>query len=399
MSIASKVNIAVCGRFHFHNYVPYLAKEGILKCFYYSHRFDRKILSEGQEINLWLKEYLLRLHSRLLGTKLLYSLFAPLYISLWEKQLLTHWNAAELWHIMLHGTARNIIHKAHREGSIVLGEAVNSHPFILNRLLEEEHERLSLPKRNHFWKGEKWRLEEIEQIDFLLAPSVWVKNSFVAQGFPIEKIFVLPYGVDVRRFCPALFNKEDQSQKIFQVLCVGQITPRKGQIYLLEAWKRLRLPQAELLLLGAIDPIMKPILKKYEDCFTYLGFCSWDKVSYYFRNASVFVLPSIEDGFSCVIIEAMASGLPVITTTNIGASEIVEEGINGYVIPIRSSEKIAEKLEILYRDQSLRIEMSRHAFEKARRFLDWQFYAKSIIKDVYNPLFNLKRLKGNHLSY
>ncbi|CAI9084844.1 glycosyltransferase family 1 protein [Candidatus Methylacidiphilum fumarolicum] len=393
-----KVNIAVCGRFHYHNYVPFLAKEGILNFFYYSHRFDRKILSGGQgnEVNLWLKEYLIRIHHRLLSTHLL-SFFAPFYNSLWEKQLLRHWKAAKLWHIMLHGSARDIIHKVCKEGSIVLGEAVNSHPHTLTSLLDEEHERLILPRQNHWWK--KWMLDEIEQIDFLLAPSLWVKNSYVAHGFPTEKIFILPYGVDLKRFYPLSEDIEKQSSKKFKVLCVGQITPRKGQIDLLEAWKRLKLKNAELILLGSIDPLMKPILSQYKDCFTYMGFCSWDKVPYYFQQASVFVLPSIEDGFGCVISEAMASGLPVITTTNTGASDVVDEGINGYIIPIRSPEKLAEKLEILYKNQSLREEMSKNALEKARKLLNWEFYATSLIKKIYEPLFYMNKSKEKNINH
>ncbi|CAI9084883.1 Glycosyltransferase (fragment) [Methylacidiphilum fumariolicum SolV] len=99
----------------------------------------------------------------------------------------------------------------------------------------------------------------------------------------------------------------------------------------------------ELILLSSIDFLMKPILSQHKGSFTYMGSCSRDKVYSYYHQASVFVLPSIGDGFSCVIPEAMASALPVITTTNNGASDLVDKGLNGYIVPIRSPERIAEK--------------------------------------------------------
>ncbi|CAI9084884.1 hypothetical protein A7K93_03025 [Candidatus Methylacidiphilum fumarolicum] len=73
---------------------------------------ERLALKEqGSEINLWLKEYLLRIHNQLLEPHFHYSFLGPLSIFLWEKQLLKHWKAAKLWHMMLHVIARNIIRK------------------------------------------------------------------------------------------------------------------------------------------------------------------------------------------------------------------------------------------------------------------------------------------------
>ncbi|TFE66575.1 glycosyltransferase family 4 protein [Methylacidiphilum caldifontis] len=380
------VNVAVCGRFHYHNYVPLLAKEGYLQKFYYSHRLDRKILKDypQKEQNLWVKEYLIRFHLKFFGWKLQNSLLYN-YLLLWEKEVLSHWQRADLWHVMLHGTALRILQKAKKEGSITLGEPVNAHPIVVSQILAQEDERLGLPRHNHFWKGAQRILEEIKETDFLVVPSNWVKKSYAEQGFPAERIKVIPYGVDVSRFKPS--PKKDS---LFRVICVAQITPRKGQIDLLEAWRKLNLPHAELCLAGTIDERMKPLLSRYQGIFRYLGFSSHEEVATFYQNADVFVLPSIEDGFACVIPEAMACGLPVITTDHTGACDIIKPGINGFVVPIRSPEKIASYLELLYRNPLLCKEMGKNAAFDASHCHNWKVYVQKLI-EIYKELISIKQ--------
>ncbi|QSR88593.1 glycosyltransferase family 4 protein [Methylacidiphilum caldifontis] len=379
------VNIAVCGRFHYHNYVPFLAQEGYLQRFYYSHRFNRKILKDypEKEKNLWLKEYLLRLHAKILKGKYQNSLIFH-YISLWEEGVLKHWTKAKLWHVMLHGTALKILQRAHSEGSLTLGEPVNAHPYVFSQILAEEDERLGLPKRNHLWKGAQRIVEEIKETDFLLVSSKWVKCSFIKEGYPADRIKILPYGVDVSRFKPS-----PRKDNIFRVICVAQITPRKGQVYLLEAWKKLKLPHAELCLAGAIDETMKPILSRYKDIFRYLGYCSYEKVAAFYQDSSVYVLPSLEDGFAVSTLEAMASGLPVITTDHNGACDVIKQEINGFVVGIRSSEQIAYCLEYLYRNPLLCKEMGENAASSVFQCHNWKGYAQKLI-EIYEEMASIK---------
>ncbi|WP_235276583.1 glycosyltransferase [Methylacidiphilum kamchatkense] len=155
-----------------------------------------------------------------------------------------------------------------------------------------------------------------------------VKNSFIAQRFSIEKIFVLTYKDNFIRFYPRSKNLEKQPSKKFKVLCVGPITLPKGHIDLLEAWKRLKFKDADLILLDSIDHLMKPILYQYKYSFINIEPCSWEKVYSYYHQASVFVLPSIENRFGYVIHESMVIVFPIIATTNTGASGILETRMN-----------------------------------------------------------------------
>jgi glycosyltransferase involved in cell wall biosynthesis len=371
-----KVNVAVCGRFHYHNYVRFLACAGILNRFYYSHRVARDVrrlgIAADQAVNCWPKEYLIRLHGILTGGWLIAQL-APVYGALWQLGVLRKWASCDLLHVMLHGTGLKLIQRARSDGAKIIVEPVNQHPEKVNQLLGEEADRFGLRPIQSFRRIQQLQIEEASSSDFLLAPSHAVRDSFVERGYEPGRTGVLPYGVDLQRFHP-LPNGIGLNLP-FRVICVGQVSLRKGQLYLLEAWNRLRLPRAELLLIGATSYEMKAALRRYHGTYTYIPFVPNDELWRYYGSSSLLVLPSVEDGFSYVVGEAMASGLPVITTVNNGAAEIVCEGKDGFVVPIRSSDAIAERLDLLYRNKELLREMSQAALAKAHAELSWSKYA------------------------
>ena len=392
----ARVNIAVCGRFHYHNYVRFVDRSGFLNAFYYSHKVSADAASLGigveQAINCWPKEYLIRAHGMLMRGWLIPEC-APLYGDLWQISALKRWRRCDVLHLMLHGTGLKMMRHARHEGAKVVVEAVNQHPQGLNEILHEEAERLGLKRPPALYRIQERQIEEAAAADFLLAPSRIVRDSFVQRGFRRSRTAVLPYGVDLSRFCPTY--DPDRSDRTFRVICVAQVSLRKGQLYLLEAWKKLRLRDAELLLIGTVSYDMNTIMRRYGGMFRYIPFVSNHELRKYYGRSSAFVLPSLEDGFSCVVGEAMACGLPIITTANNGAADIICDGTDGFVVPIRSSEAIAERLELLYRNNQLREEMSRAALAKARSELSWETYACRLCA-LYASL--LKAEKGSERS-
>ncbi|MBF6571131.1 MAG: glycosyltransferase family 4 protein [Candidatus Binataceae bacterium] len=387
------VNIAVCGRFHYHNYIRYIDQAGLLNRFYYSHKRSTDAAFLGIErdraVNLWAKEYLIRLHGRLTRGWLAQE-FARLYADLWQISALRRWERCDILHLMLHGTGRKLIRRAKDEGAKVIVEPVNQHPVGMNATLDEEAERLGLKRVRRLFRIQERQIEESLASDFLLAPSRIVRDSYIDRGYDVSRSAVLPYGVDLNRFHP--LAEQAKPDKTFRVICVAQISPRKGQLYLLEAWETLALPNAELLLIGALSYEMAALLDRYAGWFRHVPFVPNHRLIEYYGQSSVFVLPSLEDGFAVVIGEAMACGLPVITTYNTGAADIVTHGRDGFVVPIRSPEAIAEHLELLYRNRELRDEMSRAALTKAQAELGWDIYAHRLC-DLYRSL-----LAGETLS-
>ena len=126
-------------------------------------------------------------------------------------------------------------------------------------------------------------------------------------------------------------------------------------------------------------------MHRYNGLFRHLPFVPNDELRHEYARSSVFVLPSLQDGCSLVLAEAMACGTPVITTVNNGAADMIAHGKDGFVVPIRSPEAIVEHVEMLYRDRELRQAMSEAALAKARNELGWDKYA-SRLGDFYRSV-------------
>ena len=199
------------------------------------------------------------------------------------------------------------------------------------------------------------------------------KSPLTDIGVKSEKIHQIPYAADLNRFRP-VSESERNKRTTVNFLFVGIIGQRKGIKYLLEAFKKLTLKNAELNLTGVIIGSGKG-LKPYADVFTHRGSVPYQEVHEHFRQADVFVFPSLHESGVLAIHEALASGLPVITTPNAGS--VVRDGKEGFIVPIRSVEALAEKIELLYRDKELRQQMSNNARLRAEEF-PWERYRQDI---------------------
>jgi glycosyltransferase involved in cell wall biosynthesis len=275
-----------------------------------------------------------------------------------------------------YGTGRYAFETVRRAG----GRAVLSYPIAHNgfqaRLYAEEAElapafAAALPRIDLLSSEYSERLEvECELADLILVGSSFVRQSFVAMGIDVGKIAVTPYGVDTERFSPRKVPRRDG---LFRVLFVGQIGQRKGMSYLLRAYELFRRPDAELHLVGSYVSGHE-VYARYADLYRYTANVPHNDLPAVFHDADVFVFPSLIEGMPLVVLEAMACGVPVITSTH-GAADIVRHGIDGFFVPIRDPEAIAARLEQLYRDPDLREQLGRNAREQALRHT-WASYAR-----------------------
>jgi len=208
--------------------------------------------------------------------------------------------------------------------------------------------------------------DQVHLADLVLAGSDYVKRTLLDVGVAAERIRVLPYGVDVNRFRPA----PRRSGKKFRLLFVGRLSQGKGVKYLLEAMKQLWRPEIELVMVGGIDGIEKG-LASYRSYFRHIPNRPHAEIQRVFESADAFVFPSLHEGSALVTYEALASGLPVITTENAGS--VVRDGLEGFVIPIRDVPALKEKILTLYQDPELCREMGVRARERAEQFT-WRAY-------------------------
>lgn len=211
---------------------------------------------------------------------------------------------------------------------------------------------------------------ELREADGILVPSEYVLDTLVAHGTPAERIHVLPYGVDIQRFHPV----PRENDGVFRMLFVGQLSQRKGIRYLLEAVKRLRLPNAELLLVGKIIG-SEQAFAPYRDVFRHVTHVPYHEVHRLFQTADIFVYPSLHEGSAFATYEALASGLPIVTTRNAGS--VARDGQEGFIVPIRDVETLMERIERLYRDKELRATMALAARRRAAEFT-WAHYRERL---------------------
>ena len=295
-----------------------------------------------------------------------------------------HVAQADLFHVW-GGYGSQSLRRAKAQGVTTVVQIVSSHPNFQNRLMGEEFAR---------W-GRTWRvwdagvartLREIDQADYILIPSDFVRESFLAEGIPESKLIQVPFGVDVSRFTPATAPE----RRPFRAVFVGQVGLRKGVPYLLEAWKRLGWRDAELWLVGRVLPEIKEVLKGYADLpgVRMVGFLGTPAAAY--QQADIFVFPSLEEGSALVTYEAMACGLPVVTTPNAGS--VVREGIEGFIAPIRDPDALAAHMEQLRADARLRREMGRAARARSET-LTWENHGQNL-STVYPSLHHSSRVSA-----
>jgi glycosyltransferase involved in cell wall biosynthesis len=253
--------------------------------------------------------------------------------------------------------------EAKRIGARVVLERPGPHPATTRRLLREEYERwgISFPLEGapRLLRRIDWgyRDEVIAPQEFALADRVVVQSdfsvrSFREEGFPADRLVVLPRAVELGAYSPG----QRRAKGPFRVLFVGMVCLRKGFLDLARAWVDLALPGAELLVVGQIHEEIVPLLKPYrnDSSIRFIGHVR-EGVHRYYAQSSVFVLPSIVEGSAKTTYEAMAAGLPVITTPNAGS--VVRDGIDGYIVPIRNPESIRDRLLRLYESRDERKEM------------------------------------------
>lgn len=278
-------------------------------------------------------------------------------------------------------------HEAKRRGIACVVERSSAHFLTQIALLQEEYDRLGVP-----WAQTDPRshpdVDEYEMADAICVPSLFAMRTFMERGFARERIIYAPLGVNLGHFSPG--EKRDST---FRVVYAGRLTIQKGLHHLVSAFRIAGIPDSELRLVGLAGPDTELLLGGDMRGIQHIGRVPEHMLVDHYRQGSVFVLPSVHDGFGMVLAQALACGVPIIGTRNTGAEDLlrmsgeriaissqgVEEYPAGYVVPIRSPEALATVLSALARDVAL-LEAKRHAARNLRvAGLGWTDYADRVI--------------------
>ena len=300
------------------------------------------------------------------------------------------------------GAAEPSLQAAQARGIPTVLERSSSHMLEQCRLLREEHASLGLRWEETPRATVERELREYQLVDRVFVPSRFVQRTFLEKGFPAERLFTNGFGVDVSRFSPGL--KEDD---VFRVIFAGSLGVRKGIHHLVAAFRRAGIPNSELLLVGGSTPETNRLIGLPDARICRIGHVPQNDLPAWYRKASLFVMPSIEEGQAMVQAQALACGLPLVCTTNTGGEDFlaldgegrevapgVREFAAGLVVPAEDPVHLAAALQRLAAAPELLAQMSTAAATLARRDLSWRRYAAGNLREYAAVIEAARRAKG-----
>ncbi len=263
---------------------------------------------------------------------------------------------------------------------------LHPHPVSVRRILEQElaehpdcaeslrkEWELSLPPKDF-----DRLVAETKMANQFLAASSFTGGTLIENGAPPDSIRVIPYGVDLQRFSPAR-DRAPHSGPL-RLLFVGTINQRKGVKYLLQALRQLGNAPVELTICGRVVDDLA-LFAPFGDRVTIRPSVSLGELQAAYRDADLFVLPSVAEGFGLVLLEALASGLPILSTTHTGAPDLIEHGREGFIVPPRRPELIATHLQWALDHPKELFEM-RAAARKRAEFFTWERFQVGVVSAV-----------------
>ena len=369
-----QVIISVGGRFHAFQLARQLQRYNYLKQIFTSYPYfavKKERIPKEKTVCLPIKEILQRFVGKIPGAKNYPAIhyFAALLYDKQVSRIISDCDIFFGWAGFSLSTMRKL--RRNYKAKTIL-ERSSSHIEFQRDILREEEgltgRRVDLPGQKIIDK----ELKEYEESDYILVPSTFARETFMSKGFKPEKIIRINFGTDIQTFRP--LSKKD---KVFRVIFVG-ICLRKGIQYLLQAVNKLRLKNFEVWLIGNVNDDSSSVIKKYTGSFKYIGGVPHQELCRYYSQGSVFVLPSLEEGFSYAMLEAMACGIPVIATKHTGAEDIISQGKEGFIVPIRDIHALKEKIIYLYENPQICKQMGDNARTRIESSFTWERYGDDI---------------------
>ena len=269
--------------------------------------------------------------------------------------------------------------KIKKGNSLFVLDRACPHVECQEQLAREDGKKIQLKYDSHTKDWIKRCEEEYNLADKIVVPSDFTLKSFAERGVPADKLCKIPLMGKSRFLTSEEIDKRKKKDDVFRVCAMGSLF-RKGTIYLLEAWNSLNLKNAELILRGSKEELSRSaVIKKEIEKLAGVKIVPYfDDINDFYLMGDIFCFPSTDDGFGMALMEAMACKLPVITTENTGASEYVKNGENGFVVPARNSEMIAQKIEEFYSDKNKVKACGEKAYSRVKREFEGNVYEKEI---------------------
>ena len=378
-----KVSIVVPGKFHSFNLAKGLQKKNVLFSIItsYPKYLVLKYQIKDESIkSIFIKEIiervLLKLNLNFILSKI-YFYLNSLFENLSTKMI--EFNKIDIL-VAWSGSAEKSFKKINllKKNIIKILERGSTHISFQNKILEEEFKNLKIDKIPIDKRIIEKEIREYNLSDYIFVPSSFAKKTFIENGIDEKKIIKVPYGTNLDEF-----YAEENISKQFTIISTGHISVRKGSLYLLEAFSELNLDDSKLLMVGNIEKDLFPFLKPFflNPNIIFQKHVNQKKLRSFYNNSNLFVTSSLEEGLAVVQIQAMACGLPLICTPNSGGEELIEEGKNGFICPIRDKDYLKNKIIYFYNNREKLKIFGKNSNYKAKNYFSWDKYSQDIYQE------------------
>lgn len=230
----------------------------------------------------------------------------------------------------------------------------------------------------HIANDELWKMFTggLKEADLVIAPSELSANFLAKEGCNV--VAIIPHGCDVPEKVPKL-------PSAFHVGYLGQLGPDKGVTYFLNAWAKLHYRTSWAMMAGVDARITRYIIQRSVDRGIFHCMGRVPDISSFFSEISVYVQPSVCESFGITVLEAMAYGRPVICSDGAGASELINDGVEGFVVPKRSPDAISERIEWFKHNQDKLAVMGEKARLKAKEY-SWEKIRQKYVEQWHKTL-------------
>jgi starch synthase len=270
-------------------------------------------------------------------------------------------------------------------GGLYICDVGSAHILTQKSLLEAENAVVGLARKVFNEPDLRREQSEYRECDRILLMSKFAQKSFVENGEPLKKTSVIPPGVNLSTFNRVRCAESSR----FVVLFVGALTVQKGIHTLISAFMRANIRDSELVLIGSRGAEADRLLSGTDRRITVLGHVEGGKLKNYYSTASVFVLPSIQDGYGMVVLEAMACGCAVVVSRNAGASDCVEENKTGVTFSAGDVGALEGILRYLNNNPRDRQRMALAGQSMVASRFGWPRYAENVL-DEYRVCIDSK---------
>ncbi|KGE14311.1 glycosyltransferase family 4 protein [Sphingobacterium deserti] len=296
--------------------------------------------------------------------------------------------------ILYDGVGKKYIDKIKKKSpntKVIMDVTISSRLYM--KEIFEEDMKLYGHDKFYLQEASLWNKEHMQNVsddfrycDFYLVPSEVVKRSLIAADVPLSKLIKVPYGVSVRDFS---YHEKPQKSAAepLRLLFVGGVMHRKGIHHLCELVSMYNAQEVILEIAGGVVAF-EDTPEKYRDCenIKFLGFVTRDRIAEKFKQADVFILPSLGEGLALVILEALATGTPVLTSNLSGGNDAVINYENGIVYDYNNLGQLKDGIDWFRANRDKIPAMSKAARKTVEEEYTWEKYYQQLVGKINNIL-------------